>query len=149
MENLVIEEVKEEDLETIYEIEKENFKDCWSKNYILFHIKLPKDIRYFFVAREENKVIGYIVCWVSDFTAHLHNISVKKDYQNKGVGTKLLNFLIDILKKQGITEIVLEVRVNNFKAINLYKKHGFKEITIKKRFYPDGEDALMMLKELT
>ncbi len=145
---VIMEPVQEKDLEQIYEIEKENFRFCWSKNYILLNIKLPESFRKFYVAKVDDEVVGYVVCWLSDETAHIHNISVKKDYQNVGVGSKILNFLIEKLKKINIKTIVLEVRISNFSAINLYKKFGFKDVIIKEKFYPDGENAIVMIKEL-
>lgn len=145
---VIIEEVKEEDLEQIYKIEQENFNPCWSKDYILFNIKLPKNFNNFFVAKIDNNIVGYIVYWFSDQTAHIHNISVKKEFQNLGIGSQMMHFMIETLKTANFKSIVLEVRISNTAAISLYKKFGFKEVSIKKKFYPDGEDAIFMIKEI-
>lgn len=138
------------DIDEIYEIEKENFKICWSKEFIHFNIQLSDYIKKFYVAveGENNKIVGYIVCWLSDKTAHIYNIAVKKEFQNCGIGGRLLEYLLEDLKKEGIKTVVLEVRKSNNKAIQLYKKYIFVEVDIIPKFYPDGEDAIYMMKEL-
>ena len=138
-------------LDEIYEIEKENFKVCWSKEFIHFNIELPDYIRKFYVAVDTvtNKIVGYIVCWLLGNSAHIYNISVKKEYQNCGIGSYLLEYLIEDLKKDGITLVVLEVRKSNAKAIHLYKKYRFVEVKVLPKFYPDGEDAIYMMKEIS
>ncbi len=148
VDNIVITEAKEENLQQIYQIEKENFNYCWSKDFILFNIKLPKNLKKFFVAKIDENVVGYIVCLISEKTSHITNISVKKEFQNLGIGSKLMDFIIKNLKIENFKSIILEARVSNLAAISLYKKFGFKEVRIKKKFYPDGEDAIFMQKEL-
>lgn len=145
---LTIQKATQEDVEQIFSIELENYKFFWDKEYILFNINLSEEIKKFYVAKLENKVIGYIVCWLSEKTAHIHNISVKKEYQNFGVGSKLLEHLLYELLNLNINTVILEVRVSNHKAISLYKKFGFSELEIKKGFYPDNEDAILMIKNL-
>ncbi|MEN3013721.1 MAG: ribosomal protein S18-alanine N-acetyltransferase [Endomicrobiia bacterium] len=146
LDNLIIEEATLKDLHQIYLIEKENFKFPWDKNFIYFNFQLSKNIRRFYVARLEDIVIGYVVCGLSDRLAHIYNISVKKEYQNKGVGSKLLKYLLDDLILSGIETVILEVRLSNIRAVSFYRKFGFNEFKIKKSFYPDKEDALIMVK---
>jgi ribosomal-protein-alanine N-acetyltransferase len=148
IQEIEIRKVQLSDLDEIYKIEQENFIHCWSKEFIQFNIQLPEYIRKFYVAVKENKIVGYIVCWLSDKTAHIYNISVKKDYQNQGIGSFLLEYLLEELKKIGFNTVVLEVRKSNSKAISLYKKFGFTEEKILSKFYPDGEDAIYMIKSL-
>lgn len=67
-------------------------------------------------------------------------ISVRKDYWGKGVGTGIMNVLMDFCKKTGAKVVELEVRSDNEKAIGLYKKFGFEKIgTYKKFFCINGE----------
>lgn len=148
LDNVVIKEAKDEDVLQIYLIEKENFKFHWSRDFILFNIRLSDKIKKFYVCKIYNNVIGYVVCWLSNDTAHILNISVKKEYQNKGIGSRLLLYLFNELISLNIKIVILEVRVSNYKAISFYKKFGFNEVETKKKFYPDGEDALLMIKNL-
>jgi ribosomal-protein-alanine N-acetyltransferase len=148
IQEIEIRKVQLSDLYEIYKIEQENFIHCWSKEFIQFNVQLPEYIRKFYVAVKENKIVGYIVCWLSDKTAHIYNISVKKEVQNQGIGSCLLEYLLEELKKDGFKTVVLEVRKSNSKAINLYKKFGFAEVKVLPKFYPDGKDAIFMIKNL-
>jgi len=119
IQEIEIRKVQLSDLDEIYKIEQENFIHCWSKEFIQFNIQLPEYIRKFYVAVKENKIVGYTVCWLSDKTAHIYNISVKKEVQNLGIGSCLFEYLLEELKKDGFKTVVLEVRKSNSKAINL------------------------------
>lgn len=74
-------------------------------------------------------------------------IVVLEQYQRRGIATKLLNYLVDIAISDKCTNITLEVKISNKKAISLYKKLLFKEVTIRKNYYK-GEDAVLLLREL-
>ena len=74
-------------------------------------------------------------------------IGIKKEYQGRGFGKKLLKELLEILKEKGIKAVFLEVRENNAPAIRLYEKNGFRVLG-KRRGYYSGEDALIMEKIL-
>ncbi|MCX7941128.1 MAG: ribosomal protein S18-alanine N-acetyltransferase [Endomicrobia bacterium] len=145
--NLEITEAQLTDIEDIYNIEIENFKFPWSRHFFIFNLQLPNELSKFYIAKIENEVIGYIICWISGETAHIHNLSVKKSYQNLGVGSALLDFLLHKLRSGGITTVTLEVGVNNSSAIKFYKKFGFNIVLTKSKFYND-EDAFLMMKEL-
>lgn len=147
-ENLYISEATFSDLDEIYKIEIENFKYPWSKYHFIFNLQLEDEFRKFYVAKVNEEIVGYIICWICENTAHIHNLSVKKSWQRSGVGSKLLEFLFKNLVDRGINIVMLEVRVSNTPAINLYKKFGFDIVAVKPKFYNDGEDAYLMIKQL-
>lgn len=68
--------------------------------------------------------------------------------RRRGVGKKLLKKLETEAKERGARVILLEVRVSNAPAMTMYLKEGFKGIYVRPRYYPDGEDAVVMQKEL-
>ena len=79
----------------------------------------------------------------------IYKIAIKKSERNKGFASFLLNSAINLLKESGeISFFTLEVRKSNEAAKALYKKFGFKEITIKSKYYDDGEDAIYMVMGL-
>ena len=72
------------------------------------------------------------------------DLVVNKDYRQQGKATLLLN---EVLKKESICKkMTLEVRESNFSAIKFYDKHGFKVVNIRKKYYFDEENALLMVK---
>jgi len=70
-----------------------------------------------------------------------------KDYRNKNIASKLLEYLIDLGIKNNCLNITLEVRCSNISAIKFYEKNGFKKVSIRKNYY-DNEDGILMLREL-
>jgi ribosomal-protein-alanine N-acetyltransferase len=79
------------------------------------------------------------------------NICVAPEVQKQGVGSKLLEHMIELARKKA-EMIMLEVRPSNKGAISLYKKRGFNEIGVRKGYYPaengDREDAVMLALDL-
>ncbi len=93
-------------------------------------------------------VYGFIDFWITFDSATICQIAVKKEYQNQGVASMLLNESYKILKANDVIFYTLEVREHNINAINLYLKHGFTKVTIKEQYYENGENAIYMLKGL-
>ncbi len=153
---LIIEPATLEDIQQVYEIDKENFVYHWSLES--FYNELKYKWSEFFVAKYKYaqrftaelfcEVVGYIICWVFDKEAHITNLSVKRKFQNKKIGSKLLAYLINVLRQKNVEHVYLEVRERNFVAIKLYQKFGFKQIALRENFYPDGEHAIVMNLEL-
>ncbi|MEM4559736.1 MAG: N-acetyltransferase [Acidilobaceae archaeon] len=80
---------------------------------------------------------------------HLVSIAVRAPYRRMGIGSKLLEETIRVLREvYNVDSIYLEVRVSNEPAIRLYEKFGFKKARIIKGYYSDGEDAYIMVKRL-
>jgi ribosomal-protein-alanine N-acetyltransferase len=77
----------------------------------------------------------------------IDNIKVDEEYQNQGIGTKLMEYLINIAIKNHVMNITLEVRVSNNIARKLYKKFGFREVALRKYYYGD-EDGILMEKNV-
>lgn len=77
--------------------------------------------------------------------AELYYIAIKKEFRRKHLADELLNYFI---KNFDVDIIFLEVRASNAPAISFYRKNGFKEIGIRKKYYQNGEDAIIMEKKI-
>lgn len=93
-------------------------------------------------------VCGFIDFWITFDSATICQIAVKKEYQNQGIASMLLNESYMILKANDVLFYTLEVREHNTSAVNLYLKHGFTKVTIKEQYYTNGENAIYMMKGL-
>ena len=71
----------------------------------------------------------------------------KIKYQNKKIGTKLIEQMINDCRKNNVSSITLEVKKSNNNAIHLYEKMGFTKVSIRKGYY-QGIDGILMEKEL-
>lgn len=98
-----------------------------------------KKIEYY----EEEEVMGFLEYSIIYDRMEIDNILVYKQFRNKKIGTKLMEYIIKIAKENNLINITLEVRQSNYIAIKLYKKMGFKETAIRKYYYGD-EDAILM-----
>ncbi len=132
------------DLPSVLSIEAENyefpwsegvFKDCFrAMNYVNWVCETPDDV-----------IVGYCIISVAAGEAHIMNISVSPQFQRQGAGRKMLHHLIEYARPRA-EKLFLEVRPSNPGAIDLYRKTGFREIGIRKNYYPakEGrEDAIM------
>lgn len=149
MTNIIIEKMTFEDLDDVYEIDKDSFPVPWSKSS--FEEELRNMLATYLVAKVDGKVIGYIGSWMVIDECHITNIAVNSKYRRKGVASKLVNELLKYCNNHGISYVLLEVRLNNFAAQKLYERFGFKSDGIRKGYYknPDGtyDDAILMTKE--
>ena len=124
----------------ISELDSKMFSDSLGFNFIKNDLE-NNDLAHYFVYEIDNKIIGYINCWVSDNTEIL-NFCVLDEYQNQGIGSKLY-YAVEKVSK-GI--ISLEVRETNLNAINFYLNKGFHKVAVRKNYYSNGDDAILMVK---
>jgi len=140
-----IERVEPEDIKEILEIEKNSFKDPWSN--FAFESELTNSDSIFLKAVEKNKMIGYIIVRKLLDEFHIMNVAVAPTSRRKGVAQKLIDHVLKNLSSGKL--LLLEVRKSNQAAISLYQKNGFTILHTRKAYYSDGEDAIVMIKELT
>ncbi len=143
-----------QDLDQIVDIEFESFSDPYPKELFRYLANISSDP--FLVAvdihKGEEVICGYAIAEIQQYiqyrVGHLLSIAISKQYRRKGIGTQLLSKLIGVLKSKGCNGVVLEVRTSNRLAITLYQKMGFYEVQRRRRYYDDGEDALVMALDL-
>ncbi|MPQ43561.1 ribosomal protein S18-alanine N-acetyltransferase [Clostridium tarantellae] len=129
----------------VIEISNLSFPVAWSETSFLNEIKNP--LAHYLVAKAGEKVIGFIGAWSIIDEAHITNIAVHPNYRKQGVGDLLIEGLFCLSNELNLIALTLEVRASNIPAQNLYKKHGFVEEGIRKKYYEDNnEDAIIMWK---
>ena len=119
-------------------------KDNFSTVY-----KIEEDIKndyvHIYVYDEDNNVLGFIHIENHFEITDVINIAVDKNYQGKGIGKKLLQYVIDNTEAE---KIMLEVKENNIAAIKLYESMGFKQIHVRPNYYEGNIDALIMERSI-
>jgi ribosomal-protein-alanine N-acetyltransferase len=105
------------------------------------------DTRHYLVAVEDAVVQGYAgLCDYPD-EAFVQTIAVAKEAQGSGLGSRLLQALVDEAERRGQRRVVLEVRDDNSRAITLYERFGFRRAGVRRGYYqPSGADALVMMR---
>lgn len=137
---------QEGDIEKIAAAEQVCFSDPWKKEDFFSALALPVYCGLVMGAGEN--LLGYAcgICVCDE--GEVANIAILPSERGKGLGNKLLLALLENLKARGAKKCFLEVRVSNFAAMSLYEKFGFEKIGVRKRYYPDGEDAFLMTAKL-
>ncbi len=134
--------LEEKYIDEVYAIEESCFPIPWSKK--AFCSELKNDNAYYFVALIDGKVVGYGGFWNIVNEGHITNIAVHENYRCQKVATKIVDNMIEVSEKLGITGLTLEVRVSNVVATKFYKGKGFVEEGRRKNYYENKEDAIIM-----
>ncbi len=137
---------KYEDILAISRLEKESFKDPWT--FEMFASGFSSPYFYGVLAEEDGEIIGYGCETILFENAEIDNLAVAKDHRRKGLGMILMSALEEEAKKRQAETSILEVRVSNSPALRLYLSRGYQGIYARSRYYPDGEDAIVMQKKL-
>ena len=96
---------------------------------------------------EDGKVIGTLKYSLIYDRMEIDNIEVELSHRGKGIGTKLMSYLVSMAIEKRVVNITLEVRISNEVARHLYKKFGFREVALRKFYYGD-EDGILMEKQV-
>jgi ribosomal-protein-alanine N-acetyltransferase len=143
MEEVLIEKMKETDLADVLAIEQASFPTPFTLN--LFRMELNLNVAHLFVARKQQKIVGYIDFWRVGPEAHLITIGVDPKARKHGVGSKLVAFMLEDVKRNRVESVSLDVRPTNAAALKLYEKFGFRQVGVRKKYYQDNdEDALVL-----
>ncbi len=134
------------DITAIEKIEKVNFVDAWNTQ-MLADLFLSDNFLGL-IAEEYGDILGYVAVKYCLDEAEINIVSVKKESQRKGIATKLLDKMETELKALKIEKVFLEVRRSNLNAQALYEKCGYKYMGVRKNYYQNTEDALVMSKIL-
>lgn len=148
MKGIEIVSARQEHIEDIVVIENLSFKIPWSRQSITEEIIQNKAAIYM-CAEVSGRAVGYAGMWQVCDEGHITNIAVHPEFRSSGVGSLLMEALLEIAKENGITALTLEVRRSNHNALTLYRKYGFEEGGMRKAYYADNnEDAIIMWKHL-
>ena len=103
------------------------------------------------VYREQGRVLGYCVMMIGAGEAHLLNLCIGLSFQRQGRGRRLLAHALSVAAQQSSRLLFLEVRPSNAAARELYAQYGFRQIGVRKGYYPAAEgreDALVLALDL-
>ena len=92
------------------------------------------------------RIVAYGGIAVSGESADIHNIAVVEEFRRQGIARRLIARLERWAKDQGVSEILLEMRVGNAEARPLYQSLGYREVRVRKDYYAPGMDAIVMSK---
>ena len=140
----------ETNLAQIMEIERGVYEYPWSASQMKDSI-LSAHTESWGITDVNNNVVSFVIVSALFDEAEILTFAVAKNHQGKGLGQKLLSFIINNLSNKNITKLFLEVHSNNEVAISIYSKYGFKQISVRKNYYRSADkniDALVMQADI-
>jgi len=144
-------EMTRADMAGILALERALFpEDAWTPEMFAAELTQPASRRLYLVAEEGTALIGYAgMMFTGGSQADVVTLAVTPAQWGEGTGTALLTTLVDEATKRGYQEVMLEVREDNPRARQLYLRHGFAEIGIRRGYYqPSGVHAVVMRKAI-
>lgn len=142
---IVVEPLRRRHLPAVLPIEHVSYPLPWSVNVFTSEIEMARrGERKYLVARRGAEVVGYAGVMFAVGDAHVTNIAVAQQHQRSGVATRLLAELAWAAIARNCEALTLEVRVSNTGAQALYRTFGFAPAGVRKRYYENTEDAIVM-----
>ncbi len=128
-----------------YELDLKSIKH-WNQNQ--WENELEKDYVTAIGIFSNNTILGVCVFHKIHDEAEIRYLSVHPSYKRRGLGKKLIYKILQECKNENIKRIFLEVSLKNKQALKFYDYFGFETISIRKKYYKDGSDALLKEKNV-
>ncbi len=134
------------DLDAVHHLETLCFPAPWRREF--FESELTATGRFNLVARRGGRLVGYLFAmWFLD-EMHVNKIAVDESERRRGIALRLMEDCMEFAVTHGIRTITLEVRESNEGAQAFYGHLDFEPLYVRPRYYPDGEGAVIMVREL-
>lgn len=101
-----------------------------------------------FCAEENGRVLGFVSLRLAVDIGEILNVGVDPSVLRRGIAEQLVDLALSWAREHGGKQITLEVAATNLPAVRLYQKFGFVQVGVRKKFYANNEDALIMGRAL-
>ncbi len=136
-------------LDQVLEIERASFPTPWPRDHFLFEMHQHR-FAHNVVLERDGEVWGYACVWFVYEELRINNIAILPSHRDRGLGSRLLRWLLDAGRRRGCRRATLEVRPSNVPALRLYRRHGFRAVGRRKDYYSDThEDAIVMERAIS
>jgi ribosomal-protein-alanine N-acetyltransferase len=138
------------DITAVLRLEAELFGDeAWSRKMLAGELAQQPRSRHYLVAEDHGVIVGYGGLLAAAAQGDVVTLAVTGQRWGQGTGSALLEALLTEAARRGCAEVFLEVRIDNARAQQLYRRYGFTRIGVRRGYYqPSGTDALVMRKVL-
>ena len=138
----------ENDLEGVLEVESESFTNPWTREMYAWELQNRSVCHILVVRTSECTVAGFCAFWLVFDEIHINNVAIRPRYRGHGIGTALMQRVIDEARALGAPRATLEVRASNTAARRLYERLGFYVAGTRRNYYTNPiEDALILWRD--
>ena len=133
------------DVQSVMAIEEELFPvDPWTQEMFWSELAQAPEGREVVVLESNGELVGYASMRVAGADGDINTIAVASHVQGKGFGRALMDWIIERFSARGVQQAFLEVRSNHDRAHDLYLSYGFTDIDVRKGYYDNDIDAIIM-----
>jgi ribosomal-protein-alanine N-acetyltransferase len=136
----------DDDLDAVVKLEHESHLHPWSLE--LFRRELDNPLARIDLIYAGPVLAGYLCSWLVADEMEIQNVAISPRFRRQGLARRLIDHVLLRARKTGAERILLEVRAGNVPARELYRQCGFEECGLRRGYYPDGEDAVLMVSML-
>lgn len=136
--------MQESDLPRVLTIERQCHGYPWPEE--IFREELANPRSRLIVLELDQELAGFLCWWTIAGEIEIQDVATALRFRRQGVGRQLLEYVLAAARAEGVSRALLEARVGNVAAIALYRAYGFIDCGLRRCYYPDGEDALLMEK---
>ncbi|HEY0076893.1 MAG TPA: ribosomal protein S18-alanine N-acetyltransferase [Abditibacteriaceae bacterium] len=150
MSEVIIRAARLEDTDEIVRIDQTSFTKPWSEQTMRTAIEKAQCGEYIALVAETNTTVcGFVIAWNVREEGEIATIAIDEPFRDQGIAQRLLEAALHEAARRGAEWMFLEVRPGNRTALHLYEKCGFQKVGLRKNYYRDGDDAVIMRKQTT
>ena len=139
---MIIRKGKISDLKSVLNIERRVYNKPYWNELMLIRLFNRDSNEIIWITEIKQKIVGFLIEQRCNNEINLLNLAIDQSYQNRGIGKKLVYYFLRIIPNN--SSVFLEVKKSNFIARKIYSNLNFRNIDIRKSYYNDGGDALIM-----
>jgi len=141
---VVVRRLAPEDVDAVVAIETEAFSSPWRRDTFLDLVDRP-GLELLVMEEPGVGIVGYAVLWCILDQGELANMAISARFRGRGLGSFLLERVLETARERGVETVFLEVRVSNESASRLYTRFGFSDVGVRRAYYDHPrEDARVM-----
>lgn len=150
MSEVIIRTARLADTDEIVRIDQASFTKPWNEQTMRTAIEKAQCGEYIALVAEANTTVcGFVIAWNVREEGEIATIAVDEPFRGQGIAQRLLEAALHEAARRGATLMFLEVRPGNIAALHLYEKCGFQKVGLRKNYYRDGDDAVVMRRQST
>jgi len=134
------------DLDRVAALESASHDHPWSME--LFRRELANPVARIDLLLTGAVLVGYLCSWLVAGELEIQNVVISVRFRRQGLAERLIGQALTRARAEGAIRALLEVRAGNAPALGLYRKLGFVACGLRRSYYPDGEDAVLMTCDL-
>jgi [ribosomal protein S18]-alanine N-acetyltransferase len=138
----------ERDLDGVLDVEAESFTNPWTRDMYTWELQNRSMCHIYIVRMHDCPIAGFCAFWLVFDEIHINNIAIRPRFRGCGVGTTLMQHVLDEARRFGARRATLEVRASNSAARRLYERLGFYVAATRRNYYTNPvEDALILWRD--